>query len=259
MATATPVTKFSVRPNTNNRSFVASLRASATSTIGSKFLIALTGLALTGFVYVHMAGNLLVFKGRDALNDYAQFLKDRGWMLWVARFGLLVAFVIHLGLALRLKRRNLAARPDRYVKEATVQASWASRHMVLTGLVILAFVIFHLMHFTFGWVQTAVDAKGQTVPFLSLHDSQGRHDVYTMVINGFRNPAMVIVYVIAQIVLGLHLSHGIASVFQTLGWTRPSIWPTIRALGIALASLVMIGNIAMPLAVYFRFIGVEVP
>jgi succinate dehydrogenase / fumarate reductase cytochrome b subunit len=257
MATATPVTKFSIRPNTSNRPYFASIRQSVTSTVGSKFLVALTGLALTGFVYVHMAGNLLVFRGRVALNDYAQFLKDLGWLLWAARLGLLAVFVLHVWLALKLKRRSLAARPERYVKEATVQATWASRHMALTGLVILAFVIYHLMHFTLGWVQTAVDSTGQSVGFLTLRDPLGRHDVYGMVIHGFRNPWIVAVYVIAQVLLGLHLSHGIASVFQTMGWTRPAIWPTIRAIGVTLAAIVMIGNIAMPLAVYFRFIGAE--
>ena len=129
--------------------------------------------------------------------------------------------------------------------------------MALTGLVILAFVIFHLLHFTTGSIQSGVDAAGQRHDFLSLHDSRGRHDVYAMMINGFREPWIVIAYVIAQILLGVHLSHGIASMFQTLGSNRPSIWPLIRGAGITLAAILMIGNIVMPLAVYFRMVGAE--
>src|SRR5262249_12217361 len=146
------------------------------TTVGSKFLVALTGLALTAFVFVHMVGNLLVFRGPEALNDYAEFLKSHGGLLWTARIGLLAAFVLHIWLTLRLKRRNLAARPTRYVHEETVQASWASRHMVLTGLVILAFVVFHLLHYTVGVVQHVQLPSGQSVGLLSLLDSQGRPD-----------------------------------------------------------------------------------
>jgi len=257
MSTATPVTKFASRPNTSPQPFYRGLRPALSTTVGSKFLVALTGLALTAFVYGHMIGNLLLFRGPEALNEYAQFLKDHGALLWSARIGLLIAFVLHLALALRLKLRNQAARPTRYVREATVQASWASRHMALTGLVLLAFVIFHLLHYTFGLVQTGVGNAGQRVNFLEMHDVHGQHDVYAMVINGFRDPWIVATYVIAQIVLGLHLSHGIASVFQTLGWARPSVWPMIRAVGITLAAVAMIGNSIMPLAVYFRMVGAE--
>jgi succinate dehydrogenase / fumarate reductase, cytochrome b subunit len=257
MSTATPVSKYAARPNTTARSYLPRVAAGLASTVGSKFLVALTGLALTLFVYVHMAGNLLVFRGPEALNDYAEFLKAHAGLLWSARIGLLAVFVLHIALALRLKRRNLAARPTRYVHEATMQASWASRNMVLTGLVILAFVIFHLLHYTVGIVQQIQGPGAQPVGLLSLHDVHGRPDVYAMVIHGFRAPWIVITYVIAQILLGIHLSHGIASMFQSMGWTRPTTWPLIRRLGVTLAALVMIGNIAMPLAVYFGFVGTE--
>jgi succinate dehydrogenase / fumarate reductase cytochrome b subunit len=257
MSTETPVTKFAARPNTSAHPFFRGLLPGLSTTVGSKFLVALTGLALTVFVYGHMIGNLLLFRGPEALNDYAQFLKDHGALLWSARIGLLAVFVLHLGLALRLKSRNLSARPTRYVHEATVQASWASRHMALTGLVILAFVIFHLLHYTFGLVQSGVDGGGQRQSFLALHDAHGQHDVYAMVINGFRDPWIVGIYVIAQIILGLHLSHGIASMFQSLGWARPSVWPFIRGAGVTLAAVAIIGNSMMPLAVYFRMVGAE--
>jgi succinate dehydrogenase / fumarate reductase cytochrome b subunit len=257
MSTATPVTKFAARPNQTTLPYFSRLFAGLTSTVGSKFVVALTGLGLTIFVYMHMAGNLLVFRGPEALNDYAEFLKAHPGLLWTARIGLLAIFVLHIVLTLRLKRRNLAARPTRYVREATMQASWASRNMVLTGLIILAFVIFHLLHYTVGIVQKIQGPGAAPVGLLSLHDVHGRPDVYAMVIHGFREPWIVITYVIAQILLGIHLSHGIASMFQSMGWTRPATWPLIRAVGVILAAILMIGNIAMPLAVYFRMVGAE--
>jgi succinate dehydrogenase / fumarate reductase cytochrome b subunit len=226
------------------------------STVGNKYLIALTAWALTGFVLVHMSGNLLIFKGRDALNSYALFLKDRGALLWVARGGLLAVFVLHIWLTVRLKLRNRAARPVPYAYEQTIQASWASRHMLLAGLVILAFVVFHLMHYTFGLV-AATSPSG--VNFLRLHDPAQRHDVYAMTIYGFRNVGVSIAYIIAQLFLGLHLSHGISSTFQSLGIAHPRYWPTIRKIGLALAAVIVIGNVSMPLAVLFRLAGTDVP
>src|SRR5438067_7413453 len=166
------------------------------TTVGSKYVVALTGLALTGFVVVHMSGNLLLFRGRDALNSYALFLKDRGGLLWLARGGLLTMFVLHIWLAVRLTLRNRAARPTRYAYEDTVQASWASRTMIWSGLVILAFVIFHLMHYTFG---LAFATAPGDVNFLDLRDPARHHDVYAMTVYGFRNVGVSVAYIVAQV------------------------------------------------------------
>jgi succinate dehydrogenase / fumarate reductase cytochrome b subunit len=234
------------------------------TTVGSKFLVALTGLALTGFVLAHMTGNLLLFKGRDALNSYALFLKDRGALLWLARIGLLAAFVLHIVLAIRLTLRNRAARPERYVYEHTVQATYASRTMIWSGLALLAFVIFHLLHYTFGAVlATAPDGTNffdlsESLAQASPRDPARRHDVYAMTIYGFRNVPVSIAYVIAQVFLGLHLWHGIGSTFQSLGWNSPRWNPLIVTVGRSLAALVTLGNIAMPLAVVSRLIGNDV-
>ncbi len=257
MSTAT-ASKRAARPNDAGTPLSQWLLVPLGSTVGSKFLVALTGLALTGFVVAHMSGNLLLFKGRDALNSYALFLKERGALLWLARGGLLFAFVLHLSLALRLHRRNRAARPTAYAYQNTVQASWASRQMALTGIVILAFVVFHLLHFTFGAVAaTAPGAKN----FLDLTDPTDpkRHDVYAMAVYGFRNVAVSLAYIVAQVFLFLHLSHGIASTFQSLGWCSPRIWPTLRRIGLTLAVIVAAGNIAMPLAVMTGLVGRDVP
>jgi succinate dehydrogenase / fumarate reductase cytochrome b subunit len=234
------------------------------TTVGNKYLVALTGLALTGFVIAHMTGNLLIFKGRDALNSYALFLKDRGALLWLARIGLLIAFVLHISLAVRLTLRNRAARPNRYVYEDTVQATFASRTMIWSGLALLAFVIFHLLHFTFGAVfATAPDGKNfldltESLARATPRDPAQRHDVYAMTIYGFRNVPVSIIYLIAQLFLGLHLWHGIASTFQSLGWNSPRWNPVITGIGRTLAVVVTAGNIAMPLAVMLRLIGNDV-
>jgi succinate dehydrogenase / fumarate reductase cytochrome b subunit len=265
MATATTPSKrlypTNAQPVPMSRWLFAALR----TTVGAKYLVALTGLALTGFVVMHMGGNLLIFRGREALNGYALFLKDRGALLWLARGGLLGMFLIHIAVAVRLTMRNRAARPTRYAYEDTVQASWASRTMIYSGLVILAFVIFHLMHYTLGLVAATApngtnyldlhESLKQSTP----HDPAQRHDVYTMTIYGFRNVPVAMAYIVAQLFLGLHLSHGVASTFQSMGWTAPRWWRLIRGIGLAIALAVVIGNIAMPLAVMTRMIGSDVP
>ncbi|MFL5327402.1 MAG: succinate dehydrogenase cytochrome b subunit [Gemmataceae bacterium] len=223
------------------------------STVGSKFLVAITGLILVGFLLGHFAGNALVFKGRDAINTYARGLRDLGWLLWVARGGLLAAFIVHIYLGTTLTMRNWAARPERYQFQATMRATFASRTMLFSGLVILAFTIYHLAHYTFAVVQTAPDGRN----FHELvqrgwdpaHPTAPRYDVYNMVVFGFSNVWISATYIIAQLILGLHLSHGIASTFQTLGWNSPKYWPMIRNIGWLVSAIIVLGNISIPVAV----------
>lgn len=232
------------------------------STVAAKFLVAITGLGLVGFVLAHMAGNLLVFAGPEALNHYAKKLKDLGPLLWIARAGLLAIFVLHVVLALWLNRRNAKARPRAYRKKRYVEATLASRYMVLTGLVVLAFVIFHLAHYTFGLTQQAevISSDGRTtraVSMLDLRDKEGHHDVYGMVITGFREWPVALTYMFANVLLAFHLYHGVASVFQTLGLNHPRYNGMVKALGAGIAVLVAVGNVSMPLAVALRFVGAE--
>jgi succinate dehydrogenase / fumarate reductase cytochrome b subunit len=234
------------------------------TSVGSKYLMALTGLALIGFVVVHMSGNLLIFAGSDALNSYAKALKDQGPLLWVARGGLLLVFLLHVVLGIRLALSNRRARGGRYVYEDTVQASWASRHMLLTGLAILAFLLYNLAHFTFGVVTTATvveDGKVEQKNYLDLHEAQDptkggpRHDVYAMVVSGFRNPWITLSYLVAQVFLWLHLWHGGSSFFQSLGVNHPAYNPLLRGVGPVLSTIVLIGNCSIPLAVLSGLIG----
>ncbi len=220
------------------------LTALLESSVGAKLLVAFTGLGLVGFVVFHMIGNLKVFQGRDAINGYGYFLKhDLGALIWIARAGLLGLFVLHLGLALRLTLRSKAARPVAYQYPGSVQATTASRTMIWTGVVVGLFVLYHLAHFTFGWTHTVTDANGNATNYLELRDAKGRHDVYTMVVAGFRNPVIAGLYVAAQVVLFVHLLHGVQSSFQTLGLKNRRFARAIWWLGFLLALAVLAGNL----------------
>jgi len=215
------------------------------SSIGAKAVMAITGAMLFLFLIGHLAGNLLVFKGQDALNSYAQGLQNLGAGLWIIRAGLLAVFVLHIATAMRLHHGNREARPVAYYHEDTVQATWASRYMMMTGLVVLAFVIYHLLHFTFH--QFAPRGIGV--------DEQGRKDVYAMVIAGFSNSAITLSYIGAQVVLLFHLLHGIPSVFQTLGWNNKTINPLVKKGLPALAVLIAFGNMTIALSIWLGMVG----
>lgn len=217
------------------------------SSLGSKVVMAVTGLLLFGFLVGHMAGNLLVFRGQEAMNAYAYFLKNSPVLLWGTRVGLLLLIVLHIAVGVRLTRSNRAARPERYVHEDTVQASLASRSMIWSGLVVAAFAVYHLLHFTVGVIQR---------DHYLMQDAAGRHDVFTMVVLGFRNPAVTISYVVAVLLLGLHLSHGLQSLFQSLGLRHPRTSPWIATGAPLVAALLTAGFLSVPLSI---LLGIVVP
>lgn len=217
------------------------LSALLDSSVGAKVVVALTGLGLAAFAVVHMLGNLKVFSGPDSINAYAHFLKhDVGELLWIARGGLFTIFVLHLGLAIRLKYRTAAARPVPYQYPGSVRATVASRYMLTTGVVVGLFVVYHLAHFTFGWLH-GVD--------LSRTDAKGRADVYSMVVAGFTNPVIVTLYVAAQLALFVHLTHGVQSAFQTLGLKNRRFGRLIWWVGFAVALTILAGNLVIVLGV----------
>ncbi len=213
------------------------------TSVGKKSIVAITGALLLGFVVAHMLGNLQIFLGADRINSYAKTLQDLGALLWAARIGLLVAFVVHIAMAIKLTLENKAARPVPYAVNKVHHATLASRIMPYTGTVILAFVIYHLLHFTLA------SFNPEYKQFL---DEQGRHDVYRMVIAGFSNPLSSLFYILAQACLALpigHLSHGIFSIFQTLGVNHPNIDARIKFASIAVALVIFLGNSSVPVAV----------
>ncbi len=223
------------------------------SSVGQKILVAVTGVALVGFLVGHMIGNLKMFSGRESINAYASFLKhDLGVLIWIARAGLVVLFVTHLVFTIRLQRRAKAARPIGYQMQVAAQASAASKSMLYTGLVVGAFLAFHLAHYTLGLVHGAELSDGRIVNYGELIDAKGHHDVYTMVIAGFTTWWISALYLVAQALLFVHLSHGIPSSLRTLGLLGRRFEPAAQALGIAIAGAILLGNFAIVLAVWTK-------
>lgn len=220
------------------------------SSIGGKVTMAVTGALLFLFLVGHLAGNLLLFNGPDALNGYAAWLKDNPGILWSARIGLLLVFLLHVATGIRLARINRAARALPYAREDTVRASYASRSMLMSGLVVLAYSAYHLLHFTLG-----VTHPGH----FGRVDAQGRHDVYAMVVLGFSEPLVVAAYVAAMVLLFLHLSHGLASMLQTVGIHEGRWTPLLRGVAWLLAVAVPAGNAFIPLAVLAGMVEAPAP
>jgi succinate dehydrogenase / fumarate reductase cytochrome b subunit len=212
------------------------------SSIGKKLLVALTGLVLVLFLAGHLAGNLLIFVGEEAFNEYAEMLHTmlHGAGVWIARAVLLTCLVIHVVATISLTRLNRAASP-KYVHEQTIQASKSSRIMIWSGLTILAFVIFHLLHFTVR-VDSGLAEIAKTNP-------------HKMVIVGFSNGLVVLFYAIAMTLLCSHLSHGVASIFQTLGLRSKKSAPLIEKLSKGYALVIWLGFLSIPLAIYFFKFG----
>jgi succinate dehydrogenase / fumarate reductase cytochrome b subunit len=209
------------------------------ASIGRKLVAAATGAMLLAFLFGHLFGNLRIFQGRDALNSYAAWLQGHP-LLWVFRAGLLTVFVTHVYTTLTLARENRAARPIRYRRYHPHATSFASRYMVLTGLVVVSFVVYHLLHFTFGVIDPANTR---------LVDAQQHLDVYSSVVRSFQNPWIAWSYVVAMVLLGLHLWHGIASAFQTYGVHHESYETLIRVTSLTLIAALVIGTCSIPILV----------
>jgi succinate dehydrogenase / fumarate reductase cytochrome b subunit len=230
------------------------LRPLPRSSVGTKYVMAVTGLLLIGFVLAHMAGNLLIFAGKDALNGYAHALEERPGLVWAARVILLAIFVLHIVLGIRLTRDNMRARPVRYVCEDTVQANWASRHMLLTGLVVLAFVVYHLLHFTIGVTDRTNFKRNIHLYQPSDLAQRPEYDVARMVVGGFQQPVVTLAYVVAMFFLALHLYHGATSWFQSLGLNGRGYDKVINWVGPVIALIVLIGNCSIPLAILAGYV-----
>lgn len=206
--------------------------------------MAVSGAALIGFVIAHLTGNLQIFQGQDKINAYALFLKSLGGLLWGARIGLLVMVGIHIWTSISLTRENCAARPVAYQQKNYRKASVASRTMIWSGSLILFFIIFHLLDFTF---------IARHPELAALRDSQGRHDVYSMMVITFQQPLIVLFYILAIFCLCSHLSHGISSMFQSLGFNSERSRKTLSMGGAVVAWLIFLGYASIPLGVLLGF------
>ncbi|HVS50894.1 MAG TPA: succinate dehydrogenase cytochrome b subunit [Opitutaceae bacterium] len=230
------------------------------SSIGRKILMAVSGLILIGFVVGHLVGNLQVFQEPDHINGYAAFLRQLGPTLWIARLVILASAVVHIWAATVLTLENRRARGgEPYGVNYTIRATLASRTMRLTGYVVLAFVIYHLAHFTWGAAQSATFKENlarytlqhdyRVAGFVTVPQGAVVEDVYNMVVLGFQNPLVSLFYIVAVGLLSFHLLHGFDSMFQTLG-LRSSRWSGgLRKICVLFCALYFLGNLAIPGAV----------
>ena len=221
------------------------IQALYASTIGKKFIAAITGLILFGFLLGHVAGNLKVFTGTTAegiphIDEYGQFLKvagepmiPAGAMLWGARLVLLAALVLHVMVVIQLSLLSAEARPVNYVKSTKRAASLPALWMMFSGSVILCFIIFHILHFTTGTIRLGTFEHGY---------------IYNNLSSSFSNPLVSGCYVFAMLVLGVHLNHGIWSLFQTLGLDNPDRNKSLRMFSTGITVAIVLGFVAVPIS-----------
>ena len=222
---------------------MTSPRAFIASTLGRKVVMAVTGVILFGFVFAHMAANLLLYVGPEALNAYGEGLRKFPAGLWAARGGLLVAVLLHIWAAVSLTRSNLSARPTGYARRKDVAATYASRTMAWSGPILALFIVYHLLHFTTG----------------NAHGSFVAGDVYHNVVTGFQSPLVSGFYIVAMLALGLHLYHGVYSMTQSVGLNHPQINVYRRRFAATFTAIVVVANISFPLAVMAGLVQEHTP
>jgi succinate dehydrogenase cytochrome b subunit len=210
------------------------------TTIGKKAVMAVTGVILFGFVVGHLLGNLQIYESPEKINHYSATLKALPALLWGTRITLLIAVILHIWASFQLQALQRRARPIGYVKKVNMHSTYASRTMMWSGPILLAFIIFHLLHFTFG----AVHPGG---PF-------NETDVYNNVVTGFQFWPVSFFYIIAMAMLCWHLYHGLWSMFQSLGFSHPVYTAWLRLFAKVFAILIAAGNISIPVAVLAGFL-----
>ncbi|MFT3868632.1 MAG: succinate dehydrogenase cytochrome b subunit [Nibricoccus sp.] len=230
------------------------------SSIGRKFLMAITGLVLVGFAAGHLVGNLQIFGHPDHINGYAHFLQGLGPALWLVRLVLLACTVVHIWAAVTLTIESRLARgPEQYGVKKWLSATVASRYMRMTGVVVAAFIVYHIAHFTVGAVQK--DTFKTQLPEWTLTENvrelgvplagKGEvvHDVYSMVFLGFSNPWVSLFYIIAVGLLTVHILHGADSMFQTFGLRNHKWGNYLRSVVMIFCLAYFLGNLAIPGAI----------
>ena len=215
--------------------------------IGRKVVMAITGLLMVLFVVGHLLGNLSIFAGANGINTYAEKLHGLPAVVWATRVVMLAAVLFHLVLSIQITLENRAANPTRYAVDRRLRVTFASKNMIWTGLLLGAFIIFHLFHFTVRSV------PGMEI--VQVQDALGRFDVFAMVAAGFGKVATAVVYVVAMLMLYFHLSHGIQSTFQSLGLNNPKTMPGFVKFGGVLSVIFLLGYGAIPVAILFGLIA----
>ena len=224
------------------------------SSLGKKYLMALSGFVLVGFVFVHMAGNLQILMGQEKINAYAHALQSLPLpILWGSRLILILAVVVHAVTAYQLVKENRAARPNRNDVEKTQRAGIASLKMGLTGSILLAFIVFHLLHFT---IRTIYPEYSEMMTTAGSPDTNEIHDVYSMVLAGFQHTWISVFYVVAMFLLCGHLAHGVSSAFQSLGIRSENWRVKLELAAKAYAWVIFVGFSIVPLLVLAQNWGI---
>jgi succinate dehydrogenase / fumarate reductase cytochrome b subunit len=210
--------------------------------------MAVTGAMLTAFTLIHLLGNSSVFIGPEGINAYAMSLQSLGPLVWVFRLSLLTVFVLHVLFGILLTLENRAGRPQKYAVTRHLRATLAGRTMIWTGLFFGGFIVLHLLHFTFHVVTPELSARAHL-------DVMGRPDVFSMVVRSFEGYLFPAVYIIGVAALALHLSHGIQSLFQTVGLNNDRTFPVITKAGRIAAVILLLGYVSIPLAIFTGIFG----
>ena len=219
------------------------------SSLGKKYIMAVSGFVLFLFVVGHLLGNLQIFLGLEAINRYGDFLQSNVEILWPVRIFLLCMIGLHIWSAIKLSIENKAARPVPYANWSPTVAAYASRTMLMSGIIVFFFIVYHLLHFT---VQVqAVNFTGWNFDKKpEFFDEQGRHNIYKMMVVGFENPWVSGFYVLGMAFLCLHLSHGVSAMFQSLGWKNKVYGPCLDKASRVIAWLIFLGYISIPIAIF---------
>jgi succinate dehydrogenase / fumarate reductase cytochrome b subunit len=221
------------------------------SSIGKKLVVAVTGIVLVLFLAGHLIGNLVVFLGPEPFNEYAYFLHHmlHGAGIWLFRITMLAVVIAHIVATIALTRQNRAAR-QAYENKATIQATKSSLTMIYSGLTILAFVVYHMLHFT-----ARIGNQYNTLArYKTTLDGKEAHNAYQMVIDGFNWWPATLFYVIAMTMLFPHIMHGVGSMFQTLGWRSKRSAGLIKQVAIGYSLFIWLGFISIPLAIFFGIV-----
>ena len=219
------------------------------SSLGKKYLMAISGAVLFLFVVGHLVGNLQVFLGPEAINRYGHFLQSNVELLWPVRIFLLAMVGLHIGSAIQLSLENRVARPVAYAEYAPVGSSYASRTMLMSGVIIFVFILYHLLHYT---VQVQyLNFTGRN--FVDFTDPERRHDIFKMMVVGFSNVWVSGFYILGIGLLCLHLSHGISSMFQSLGWKNQPYGPALDKFAGWAAGLIFLGYVSIPIAILLGY------
>ncbi len=216
------------------------------SSLGKKYLMAGTGLLMILFVIGHMLGNLQIFLGAESINRYGDFLQSNVEILWPVRIVLLGIILVHIWSATKLTMENRAARPIAYQQWEPTAASYASRTMMVSGVIVAFFIIYHLLHYTV--MVQAVNLKGEN--FADFKDANGRHDIYKMMVEGFSHPLVCLFYIVGVGLLCLHLSHGASAMWQSLGWKKRSYGPCLDRMAKCGSAVIFLGYVIIPISIW---------